>query len=39
MKKIKLRILVLSIVLFSFTSCELIGGILKAGIGIGNIYK
>jgi hypothetical protein len=25
----------LSIVLFSFTSCELIGGIFKAGMGVG----
>jgi hypothetical protein len=25
----------LFVVLFSFTSCELIGGIFKAGIGVG----
>ncbi len=35
MKNIINRILVLSIVLFSFTSCEIIGGIFKAGMGVG----
>ncbi|MGQ7947498.1 hypothetical protein [Flavobacterium sp. WC2509] len=35
MKNIINRILVLSIVLFSFTSCEVIGGIFKAGMGVG----
>lgn len=29
------RIVMLFIVLFSFTSCELIGGIFKAGVGVG----
>ncbi|MDG2432471.1 hypothetical protein [Flavobacterium sp.] len=29
------RILMLFVVLFSFTSCELIGGIFKAGMGVG----
>lgn len=29
------RIVLLFVVLFSFTSCELIGGIFKAGIGVG----
>ena len=35
MKNQIIRILMLFVVLFSFTSCELIGGIFKAGIGIG----
>lgn len=35
MKNIINRIAVLSIVLFSFTSCEVIGGIFKAGMGVG----
>ncbi|KVV14951.1 hypothetical protein ACRASX_10385 [Flavobacterium sp. TMP13] len=35
MKNIINRILVLSIILFSFTSCEVIGGIFKAGMGVG----
>ena len=29
------RFLILFVVLFSFTSCELIGGIFKAGMGVG----
>lgn len=29
------RLLMLSIVLFSFTSCEVVGGIFKAGMGVG----
>ena len=35
MKNVINRILVLSIVLFSFTSCEVIGDIFKAGMGVG----
>jgi hypothetical protein len=35
MKNITKRILALSIVLFSFTSCEVIGDIFKAGMGFG----
>lgn len=35
MKNIINRIAVLSIVLFSFTSCEVVGGIFKAGMGFG----
>jgi hypothetical protein len=35
MKNITNRIAVLSIVLFSFTSCEVVGGIFKAGMGFG----
>ncbi len=35
MKNIINRILALSIVLFSFTSCEVIGDIFKAGMGFG----
>ena len=35
MKNLLLRILMLFIILFSFTSCELIKGIFKAGMGIG----
>jgi hypothetical protein len=35
MKNQIIRILMLFVVLFSFISCELIGGIFKAGIGIG----
>ncbi len=35
MKNILNRIAVLTIVLFSFTSCEVIGGIFKAGMGVG----
>lgn len=35
MRNIINRIAVLSIVLFSFTSCEVIGGIFKAGMGVG----
>lgn len=35
MKNIISRIAVLSIVLFSFTSCEIVGGIFKAGVGFG----
>lgn len=35
MKNIIQRIAVLSVVLFSFTSCEVIGGIFKAGMGFG----
>lgn len=35
MKNIINRILALSIVLFSFTSCEIIGDIFKAGMGFG----
>ena len=35
MKNIINRIAVLSIVLFSFTSCEVVGGIFKAGMGVG----
>jgi len=31
------RLLMLFVVLFSFTSCELIGGIFKAGMGVGII--
>ncbi|REG99571.1 hypothetical protein [Flavobacterium aquicola] len=35
MKNILNRILALTIVLFSFTSCEVIGDIFKAGMGFG----
>jgi hypothetical protein len=35
MKNIIHRIAVLSVVLFSFTSCEVVGGIFKAGMGFG----
>jgi hypothetical protein len=35
MENIIKRALVLSVILFSFTSCELIGGIFKAGMGVG----
>ena len=35
MKNIINRFLVLSLMLFSFTSCEVIGGIFKAGMGFG----
>lgn len=35
MKNIINRIAVLSVVLFSFTSCEIVGGIFKAGVGFG----
>ncbi|PKB18933.1 hypothetical protein CLU82_4234 [Flavobacterium sp. 5] len=35
MKNIINRILVLCLVLFSFTSCEAIGDIFKAGMGFG----
>lgn len=29
------RLLMLFLVLFSFTSCEVVGGIFKAGMGVG----
>ncbi|MGO4822169.1 MULTISPECIES: hypothetical protein [unclassified Flavobacterium] len=35
MKNILTRTLLLMVVLFSFTSCEVIGGIFKAGMGVG----
>lgn len=35
MKNFLLRIAALFIVLFSFTSCEVIGDIFKAGMGVG----
>lgn len=35
MQKITQRILLLLIVMFTFSSCELIGGIFKAGMGVG----
>ena len=35
MKNILNRILVLSLVLFSFSSCEVIGDIFQAGMGVG----
>jgi len=35
MKTIITRLLMLFVVLFSFTSCEVIGGIFKAGMGVG----
>jgi hypothetical protein len=35
MENIIKRALVLSVILFSFTSCEVIGGIFKAGMGVG----
>lgn len=35
MQKISLRIAVLSTILFTFSSCEVIGGIFKAGMGFG----
>jgi hypothetical protein len=35
MENIIKRALVLSAILFSFTSCEVIGGIFKAGMGVG----
>ncbi|HSD08666.1 hypothetical protein [Flavobacterium sp.] len=35
MKNLINRILALSLVLFSFTSCEVIGDIFKAGMGFG----
>ena len=35
MQKITQRILLLFIVMFTFSSCEVIGGIFKAGMGVG----
>lgn len=35
MQKITQKILLLLIVMFTFSSCELIGGIFKAGVGVG----
>ena len=35
MQNISLRIAVLSTILFTFSSCEVIGGIFKAGMGFG----
>jgi hypothetical protein len=35
MKNKLTRLLMLFVVLFSFTSCEVIGGIFKAGMGVG----
>jgi hypothetical protein len=35
MQKQMTRILVLRVVLFSFTSCSVIEGIFKAGVGVG----
>ncbi len=35
MKNIAPRIIMLLIVLFSFTSCEIIGDIFQAGMGVG----
>lgn len=35
MKNQILRIAMFALVLFSFTSCELVGGIFKAGMGVG----
>ena len=35
MQKITQRILMLFIIMFSFSSCEVIGGIFKAGMGVG----
>jgi hypothetical protein len=35
MQKQMTRILVLLVVLFSFTSCSVIEGIFKAGVGVG----
>ncbi|MBK0368929.1 hypothetical protein [Flavobacterium agrisoli] len=35
MQKIATRILLLLTVLFTFTSCEIVGGIFKAGMGVG----
>ena len=35
MQKIITRLLMVFIILFSFTSCEVIGDIFKAGMGVG----
>ncbi len=35
MKNIINRVLALTILLFSFTSCELVGDIFQAGMGVG----
>ncbi|MEZ7499507.1 hypothetical protein QO200_12250 [Flavobacterium sp. Arc3] len=35
MKNKLTRLLMLFVVLFSFTSCEIVGGIFKAGMGVG----
>jgi hypothetical protein len=35
MQKLTQRILLLLVVMFTFSSCELIGGIFKAGMGVG----
>lgn len=35
MQKITQRILLLLVVMFTFSSCEVIGGIFKAGMGVG----
>lgn len=35
MQKIATRILLLLTVMFTFTSCEVVGGIFKAGMGVG----
>lgn len=35
MKNKLTRLLMLYVVLFSFSSCEVIGGIFKAGMGVG----
>ncbi|MEN9909973.1 MAG: hypothetical protein RLZZ540_3132 [Bacteroidota bacterium] len=35
MQKITQRILLLLVVMFTFSSCELIGDIFKAGMGVG----
>lgn len=33
--KIIMRLSMLAVILFSFTSCDVIGGIFKAGMGVG----
>ncbi|WP_165571328.1 hypothetical protein [Flavobacterium reichenbachii] len=35
MQKIITRLLMVFVILFSFTSCEVIGDIFKAGMGVG----
>lgn len=35
MKNKTLKLLMVFVILFSFTSCEVIGGIFKAGMGFG----
>ena len=35
MQKTTQRILLLLVVMFTFSSCEVIGGIFKAGMGVG----